>query len=142
MKVTIHASRSGYTGYELAGMIKKAGGIAEFYDDDFLVCMLTPENSAKDFDLLEDVLTQIKPKDTKITPVFSLAEQKRALSIREAVFSPKERVEVSSSAGRICAESAVSCPPAVPIAVCGEIISNEQISLFKKYGIEYISVVK
>ena len=142
LKVTIHASRSGYTGYELAGMIKKAGGIAEFYDDDFLVCMLTPENSAKDFDLLEDVLTQIKPKDTKITPVFSLAEQKRALSIREAVFSPKERVEVSSSAGRICAESAVSCPPAVPIAVCGEIISNEQISLFKKYGIEYISVVK
>ena len=88
------------------------------------------------------MLTQIKPKDTKITPVFSLAEQKRALSIREAVFSPKERVEVSSSAGRICAESAVSCPPAVPIAVCGEIISNEQISLFKKYGIEYISVVK
>ena len=36
----------------------------------------------------------------------------------------------------------VSCPPAVPVAVSGEVITKEAVEIFKAYGINKIKVVK
>jgi hypothetical protein len=46
------------------------------------------------------------------------------------------------ASGRICAAPAVSCPPAIPIAVSGEIITDEHIRMFEYYDIEKIVVLK
>jgi len=50
-------------------------------------------------------------------------------------------VKVEQALGRICATPAVSCPPAIPIAISGERITEEMIRLFFLYGIEEIDVV-
>ncbi|MBR5722879.1 MAG: hypothetical protein IKX57_04555, partial [Oscillospiraceae bacterium] len=44
--------------------------------------------------------------------------------------------------GRICAEFAVSCPPAVPIVMCGERVTEEAIVCMQYYGIEHCTVIK
>ena len=35
----------------------------------------------------------------------------------------------------------MSCPPAVPIAVCGEIITQNMIQQFEEYNITKVSVL-
>ena len=44
--------------------------------------------------------------------------------------------------GKILAAPGVSCPPAIPIVLCGEQIGEREIGLFEYYGIEKLKVVK
>ena len=53
-----------------------------------------------------------------------------------------KKVNVENALGRIFADLAITCPPAVPIAVCGDKIDKETIDCFKYYGINACSVVK
>lgn len=115
----------------------------EFSDSDYTVLMLTPENTDEDFDRLLSALTSFdlskarendEPKGPK--------SHNRVLSIRRAMLSSSETVSVDDAEGRICASPTVSCPPAVPIVVSGEMITREDIALFKHYGITTVSVIK
>ena len=65
----------------------------------------------------------------------------RACTIREAVMAECEEIAVSQAEGRICGAETVSCPPAVPIAVCGEIITQNMIQQFEEYNITKVSVL-
>jgi arginine/lysine/ornithine decarboxylase len=62
--------------------------------------------------------------------------------MRDAVFSPSETINIEDSVGRTCAEVKVPCPPAVPIVVSGEVVSQECVEIFKNYGLNTINVVK
>lgn len=142
LKITVMPKSYGYTGVELADIFEKNGIICEFYDADYLVMMLTPEMG-------EDTLSRIKtafesvPKRAPITEAApQFAKAKRAMSIREATFAPSEVVGVKNALGRTLADASVSCPPAIPIAICGERIGCEQIRLFEYYGVEKVRVVK
>lgn len=64
------------------------------------------------------------------------------MSVRAAIFSESEEIPVSQSVGRTAALPSVSCPPAVPVVVSGEVISEEHIKIFDYYGIKKISVIK
>ena len=63
-------------------------------------------------------------------------------SIRQALFSPHEVIRADQALGRICGMPTVSCPPAIPIAVSGERITPEMLTLFHYYGIEKLDVLK
>ena len=64
------------------------------------------------------------------------------MSPREAIFKVSEEVSVRSCVGRVLAASCISCPPAVPIAVCGELISEETLALLEYYEIKTVKVIK
>ena len=66
----------------------------------------------------------------------------KVFSPREAFILPSEEIPVSLANGRILASASLSCPPAVPILVMGELIDERAIEMFKYYGIEYIRVLK
>ena len=123
-------------------VFEKAGIEPEFVDDDFTVFMLTPQNSDGDIAKLKEAFTkmQIVKIICEEPPVIPRGVQK--ISVRDAIFSLSETVEIQYAVGRICAAPTVSCPPAIPIAVSGEEITPEHIELFKKYNINRISVVK
>ena len=57
------------------------------------------------------------------------------------MLSPWEEVPVREAAGHICAGAAVSCPPAIPIAVSGERIGPEALALFRYYGVRSVDVL-
>ena len=113
----------------------------EFSDSDYTVLMLTPENGDEDFDRLLLALKEYTPSNEHRTAP-SVKAHKAVMSIRSAVLSPSEIISVDDAEGRICASQTVSCPPAVPIVVSGEEITEEDVELFKYYGIFTVSVTK
>ena len=134
-KLTIAPKSFGYTGEELAALLANKGIVCEFADRDFLVMMLSVAHSSDDLAQLCDALLSI-PRRAPIRenpPAPSRAE--RATSIREAALSPKEKRPADECLGRVMASMSVSCPPAVPVAVCGEIIDGQTLTCLKYYGI-------
>ena len=114
----------------------------EYADDNFIVFMFSPQNSDEDFEKFKVALEQIEVKGLKDGEGIVIPHSKRVMTIREAIFSECEEIDVEEAVGRTCASPAVSCPPAIPIAVSGDEITNEHIKLFKKYKIDKILVVK
>ena len=62
-------------------------------------------------------------------------------SLRDAMLSPAVRVPAGESLGRVLARPGVSCPPAVPILMPGEVIDKAAIEALGKYGIEEVFVM-
>lgn len=145
LKLVLHASQFGYTGEELAECLRQFAVEPEFADREYLVLMATPETRESDFVRVEEAFGALFPRKALCAdfPTDALAAAREAcLSIREAVISPSETVTVDRAIGRICASPTVSCPPAVPVAVSGERVTEHTVRLLQYYGIHSIEVVK
>ena len=142
LKMTISAKDYGYSGKELADILLAEGIFCEFADPDYLVLMLTPDNSSEAVARLEAVLAAIPGKESAWLHAPAVGPQEKVMSIREAAFAERETVPASDSLGRVLAAATVSCPPAVPIVVCGERIGEDAVRCFEYYGIKECIVVK
>ena len=140
LRITIQAP-SDQTGIALGERLRRSGIECEYADPEFLVLMLTPENTPEELALLTCVLGKNRGKDLPL-PTLPQARGVKTVSIREALFSPHESIPASQSLGRICGAPTVSCPPAIPIAVSGEQIGEAALELFAHYSIEYVDVLK
>ena len=138
LRVTVAAPR-GVTGQELAGQLRRQGAECEYADRDFLVLMATPENTPEELAHAAAALGQCPGEANP--PQLPLARGERACSIRQAAFAPRETVDAAHSLGRVCGLPTVGCPPAIPIAVSGELITPEALALFAYYGIEQVEVL-
>ena len=67
---------------------------------------------------------------------------RKALSVREAIFAPSEILPIRECIGRTASSVTASCPPAIPIAVPGEVIDEKTVEIFRYYGTEKCSVTK
>ena len=142
IKLTLMPKAYGYTGDELAEILLSENIVCEFHDPDHLVMMFTPEISDDDINRVEKALLSVPqrhPIDSK-PPIIRSA--RRTTSVREAMLAPSEEIAVANALGRVLASANVSCPPAVPIAICGEVVCEAAIAAFRYYGIEKIRVVK
>lgn len=142
IKITLCTKAFGYIGEELEQILIKNKIVCEFADPDFLVIMLCPEIDKKQISVIKSVLTAIPQKEaiTEEPPVFTPCEQ--AVSPREAALTLSETVNINDASGRILATPCVACPPAIPIVMCGQIITDEAIRAFKYYGITHCEVLK
>ena len=142
LKITIRTKSYGYTGTDLAELLRQNGIECEFADPDFLVFMLSPAIGVDALRELEQLLTSLprrnEIKDTPPQP----ARPQVAMTIRDAMLSPCEILPVRDSVGRILAAATVSCPPAIPIVVSGEIIDESALACFDYYGIDTCNVIK
>ena len=141
MKLTLSPKPFGYTGTELAEILQKERIYCEFADPDYLVLMPSPENTPEDLTYTGQVLCSIPQRSalTERPPRLPVPEQ--VMTPREAVFAPSETLPVTECAGRICADFAVSCPPAVPVVMCGERITAQAVRCMQYYGTETCTVV-
>lgn len=142
LKITLPAASYGMSGDALTFYLRARGIHVEFYDDELLVLMVSPDNTESELRALSFELLQLTPTEVRNNERVSLPRAKRIMSPRAAMLAEHETVEVTESAGRICASAAVSCPPAIPIVSLGEEIPDEAIRLFEKYDIREIEVVK
>ncbi len=143
LKLVFSRQTCGYSGEELAEHLRKCGVEPEFADRDCLVLMATPENTDGDLERVYQAFATLSKRSVcanSLPPSFP--KPTRALSIREAVFAKSETVSIELADGRICASPTVSCPPAVPVVMSGEIISSSAIELMRYYGIEKVEVLK
>ncbi len=142
LKITLCGSVFGRTGYEICDILLSNDIVPEFADESYVVLMISPSNTQEEIERLGEVLLSIPVSKKNEEKHLVLQKAQRVLSVREALFSAGESIPTESAVGRICQDPSVSCPPAVPIAVSGERISEDMTELFQKYGIEYISVIK
>ena len=142
LKITLCPRLYGYTGTELADILRGFNVECEFADNDYTVLMISPELSENDGEIILNALASVKRK-SPLPEIFPKATCCIAvMSPREAIFSPKEEILAEQALGRILAEPSVGCPPAVPILICGEKIDKAAIEAFNYYGIKKVSVVK
>ena len=142
LKLVIEAPKSGYTGEDLAAILRENGIEPEFADGDYLVLMCTPENTEEELVRLCCALCSVSLRAPLVHTLPSTHHPVAALSVREAMLAPAERVSLADAKGRICAAPTVSCPPAVPIAVAGEVIDEASVACLAYYGVKDVAVVK
>ncbi len=139
LKLTICAP-DGKTGVDLAEQLRKRDIECEYADPQYLVLMLTPENTKEDMELLQKALGENDLPYSK-RPSIQPAKCQQKISIREAIFAEHEVISVAKAKGRICGAPTVSCPPAIPIVVSGEMVDENILQIFEYYGISTLDVV-
>ena len=142
LKLTIKAKKYGYKGYEIAEYLEKNNVFSEFSDPDFLTLMFSPNNTNAQTEKLLKLLSEL-PKKAEINqkpPVIKRSE--RVFLQSEALLKNSEKVPVEKALGEVLATPTVSCPPAIPIVLCGEKIDAQAIECFKYYGIDFCHVIK
>ena len=141
LKLTVAPKSFGYTGCELAEILEAKGIVCEFADPDFVVMMLSCDMGEKGLTLLRKALSGIEKKSEITANPPRLRAYKKRMSLKKAIFSSNEELPVKDCCGRILATASVNCPPAIPIVVCGEEITDEAIECFEYYGIKSCLVV-
>lgn len=142
MKITISTKEFGYTGNEIANLLMECDIYPEFYDSDYIVLMPSPYNTKDDLKRLETCLCGIEGKPILVNKPPKLEQSKKAMNVRQALFSSSITLDVSKSLGQVCSSVTVSCPPAILPVIPGEVISEFSIEVMKYYGIETVRVVK
>ena len=140
LKLTVRMPK-GFSGIQMAEKLRTGYVECEYADSEYVVCMFTPENLERDY---ERVLHAFGENREPYEEREQLQTKNciRALSIREAMFAKQETILAKDALGRICGAPTVSCPPAIPIVVSGEVIGEEALQLFDYYGIETVDVLK
>lgn len=141
LKLTVATKGYGYRGTALAQLLENEGLVCEFSDPDFVVMMLPTDIGADELAHIETVLRAVPAREpiTEWPPCAPWLE--KTISPHEALLSPSMALPVEDCVGRVLATPSVSCPPAVPIAVCGETLTEEAVRCFAYYGITHCRVV-
>ena len=117
----------------------------EMCDDSYIVFMITPENTSANFDSLLVAFGSLLPlfsrEKAHVENTLAPVKHKAVMSIRQAVFAKHMTLPIEDSIGKICASPTISCPPAVPVVVSGEVITHEDYLIMKKNSIHFIDTV-
>lgn len=141
LKLTLAPKKWGYTGVELAGLLGERGLECEFSDPDCVVLMLAPENGLRCLEELERALLDIPRREPLTARPPAMSRPQRWCQLRQAMMRAGQEREVRDCRGMVLVSPMVSCPPAVPIVACGEVIDWAAIELMIYYGVEHCRVV-
>ncbi|WP_124099419.1 PLP-dependent transferase [Ruminococcus sp. Marseille-P6503] len=143
MKLTVCPGSRGYSGNELAELMRTSYRIeCEYSDFSSVVFMPSPYNDERDFYRLEYAFRNIPKKPALKAETEALPRTETVMSLREACFSVSEEIPADTAEGRICARPAFSCQPSIPLITGGEIFTAAIIKILKNYSIFTVSVVK
>lgn len=143
--ITMNTAKYGYNGNEFAENLRKNGIECEYSDDNTVILLMSPVNKADDYARISEALeTSFETAYIDYIPDMPFLKRlpEKAMGMGKAIFMPCGEIPVEQAEGRICGSVKVPCPPAVPIAVSGEIINAECIEIYKRYNIEKVLVVK
>ncbi len=141
LKLTIDCKSAGYYPEEINEIFLNNNIHIEYMDRDFIVLMLSPFNKDEDFIALKECFKNFVVRDKIIDVKPKLYKSTKQMSFKDTMFSLSKTVKVEYAIGKICASSVVSCPPAIPIAVSGEVITKEIVELLKIYDKECIDII-
>ena len=142
LKMVINAKKIGYTGYEIADFLRKNKIEPEMADEDFTVLMFSPLNSKTDFKKVEKALLKLQIKQPIKQEFITFLPQKKAMTIAQATLYKTQTVKTDLAIGKIAGQTKIACPPAIPIIVSGEIISEQTVEKLKRFNIDQVEIIK
>ena len=127
-------------GRALARALEDRGVIPEMADSAHVVLICTCQDDEFAFRVLTGKLEELRDLlgDCPALPPPPMPE--RVLSPRQALFAPRESVELERSAGRIAAGQIAPYPPGVPVIAPGERIEKKHLAYLKEIGYNSHSV--
>lgn len=140
-KITIDCQNCGFSHEQMAALLRENGIEPEFAGGGKIILMVSPQTPEQDYVRLEEAFAGFVPK----APLEYGSEQpspKPVMSLREAVFSPWERVSLEQAEGKVAAESVITCPPAIPVVAAGELVGKNEKKLLQNSGNFSLKVVK
>ncbi len=140
-KITVRTKPYGYRGDEFADILRSHGIECEFSDPDYIVLMLSTKNTDEDMRSILCSLSSIPRKPEIKDKIPAISRPERVMTPRAAMLSLSCECDVRSAVGRVLAQPSVSCPPAIPVLVCGETIDVSAAAMFEYYGIEKCRIV-
>ena len=141
LKLTLCPKSKGYTGEDLGQELRNRGIISEFADPDYLVLMFSSETHSEELRMLEVALRGILPRPAVDSKCPLRKRKNPEYSLRKILLLPFENVPAEQAVGRVLASPGVSCPPAIPVCLCGERIDREALAQFQYYGITRCDVL-
>ena len=142
LKITIATKAFGYLGDEVAEYLESHGIVCEFADPDYIVMMFAPSHTAEDFRRLTTALCALTKREPLTDTMPTIGKPQVKMSLRDALFAPAEILPLTDCVGRVLASPTVSCPPAVPVLVGGEVVDEDAIGVFRYYGYQTLRIVK
>lgn len=141
LKLLIKPLEFGYEGGEIAEALSGYGIECEFSDRESVVLMASPMNDPADFDKVFDCLENLPSREAIKAIYPSVVRPVSRISIREASMKMGRLVPTESAIGCVAGFCKTSCPPAVPIVMCGEVIDEDVVRCLKAFGFDKIWIV-
>ncbi|MBE6981861.1 MAG: aminotransferase class I/II-fold pyridoxal phosphate-dependent enzyme [Ruminococcaceae bacterium] len=141
MKLTLAPKSLGYTGQELAEYLRAHRIEPEYADPDHVVLMPGAESSEEALAYWEEVLLALSPRPPIPALPPKLPRPQSRIPMDRAILSPGRELPLSQCLGKCLASPTVSCPPAVPVLVCGEQVDEACLEALGYYGIGYLNVI-
>ena len=132
----------------LADFVRSRNMEPEYSDRDYAVFMITPFNTDEELEHLKNVL--IEYAGTEDFKNKNIDKEDVSLDINPFIsgtvrFALKEKtitVDAEKAIGKICGFPLVTCPPAVPFVMPGELVTENVVRLAKYYGYTKLNVVE
>ena len=141
LKITLDAAKCGYTGNELADLLREKRIEPEYSDAQFVVLMAGISNMQGDLDALAEALGEIPVKAPLTQELPTIVPAERKMPMRQAAFQSYRTVSADDALGKVCAMTVTACQPSVPVVVSGEVISETIIKILKRYSIFDVNVL-
>lgn len=143
-RLCIDVTKIGVTGYEASKRLEKAQIFIECANAENLVLITTPSDKDEWYERLLNALKELDKKSSADDAKPKIREPndlcKKRMSIREAVFSEYEYIELEKSVGRISAVCLGVYPPGSAVVAPGEEISNEVMLYLKAHNEIFLDV--
>ena len=138
-KLVINTSEVGLSGFEIFKLMREVENVQmELGEISELLAIFTIGTTQKDANRLVEGLQKISDKyyditDIKTIPHFSYSFPELIVRPREAFHAPSKVISLDDAVGEISAESIMIYPPGIPLAIPGEIITQNAIDLLHFY---------
>ncbi len=135
-RLTICAAGTDITGSQLGSALWAQYGVAcEMTDQRNTVFILTGLDSRYSLKRLRHAIkgvSRLRSCKTIPDPSAPFPHPERVMRVREAWFSPVERVPLEDAEGKVCARPVTPYPPGVPLIWPGEKITPEHVALIRE----------
>ena len=121
-------------GPAFARALEDRGIIPEMSDAGHVILICTCQDNDPVFQRLEQALDELRPLLGDCPPLPPPPLPEMALTPRQALFAPRETVELARSAGRIAAGQIAPYPPGVPVIAPGERIEKKHLAYLTEIG--------
>ena len=142
MRLTLPLAGSGYTAKEFKALLHERRIMEEYCSDSGCVLLFSPFNREEDFARVRQFLLDCPVRQKGSFTPFPIVPSQRVMGLRQALFAPKESVDIDKAEGRISAQVKITCPPGIPLVMPGERLHKELRKILKNSGIFVMDVVK
>ena len=127
-------------GRALARALEDRGVVPEMADGGHVILICTCQDDEFAFRVLTGRLDGLREQLGDCPPLPAPPLPEAALTPRQALFAPRETVELERSAGRVAAGHIAPYPPGVPVVAPGERIEKKHLAYLREIGYNSRSV--